>query len=396
MEIEGFTVQEPDIHKAIDRVIEHYKNFSVADPELFLVFFSFDDIAVEMRSALSFAFPNSQFVGTSSVGGILTSSFENFDSACSVSVLAFYDHEGAYGVASNLMGANPADTITYTIDQAIISSGRQGEIPKLVWFYSEHMDESLAIQIMESKFGSSIPIFGGVPGHSTLATESFCQKFVYHNEQCFVVVLFYPSCEVVTNQTNFYYPLTKTGIISRISDHAIDEIDNTDARDVYLEWLRDYFPVELFDEVKDPDSTLFTNYPLGIKVGISSEGAIYRIYSILKYGPRGGLCMYNQLSVGDRIILMHSQDQDQILSKFQESFDKLISKCGQPLAMMSSMCCLLKSYFNDESWSFMSRYGFPNVGFFAEGEHGRLANGVNVSASLMLCTVAFCPRKEGI
>lgn len=394
MEIEGFTVQEPDIHKAIDHIIEHYKSFSVVDPDLFIIYFSFDDIAVEMRSSLTYAFPNTQIAGSSSYGGVLTSSFETYDSACAISVLGFYDLDGAYGVASNLVGENPSETVNYTIDQALINSKRQGEIPRLVWFFSERMDEALTIQILESKFGSSVPILGGTPGHSTLSKEAFSQNFVYHNERAIVVILFYPSCEIVTNHANFYYPLAKTGIISKVSENNLLEIDNCGAQEVYLDWIKNYLPVELFEDEEKAKNSIFLNYPLGVRVGLSTDGSLYRIFYILDYDKDNGLNVHNRLSVGDRITLMHSYDRDKIVAKFKEIFGQIANKKTKPLASMSSVCYLLKDNFNEDSFSFMSHFQFPNMGFFAEGEHGCLSNGMNVYASLMLCNVAFYPREE--
>ncbi len=394
MDIEGFTVQEPDIHKAIDRVIEHYKNYSVVDPDLFVLFFSTDDIAVEMRSALTYAFPDSQLVGTSSAGGVFSSTYDTFDSPCAITVLAFYDHEGAYGVASNLIHDNASEIITYTIDQAIINSKRTGEIPRLVWFYCNDMDEVLAIQILETKFGKSVPICGGVPANIAMGSELFCQKFVYHNEPCFLVALFYPSCEVVINQANFFEPLPKYGIISRVSKHVIEEIDNSPAKAVYQDWLQDYLPIELLDGNRDNDTAILNSYPIGMRVGISSEGSLYQNYCIESYGRDGCLNMYNQPNIGDRVSLMQSLDREKIQLKFKETFEKFVSKKYNTLAVMSSMCKGLKPNFSEDAMSFLSNFNFPNVGFFANGEFGRLRNGHNISASLMLSCVAFCSNKD--
>lgn len=134
-------------------------------PDLMFVFYSSINEIVDSRELLLENFPDVRIIASSSEHGIISNNQNFYNMEQAVGVMAFYDPDGAYGTASGyLQEENLTESVQQIIQDALQDCNREGELPRLVWFYAANSDQEKIIDVLEEYFGSSVPIFGGVPG----------------------------------------------------------------------------------------------------------------------------------------------------------------------------------------------------------------------------------------
>ena len=365
------------------------------DPDLLFVFYSSTQSIMDSRQLIIEEFPHTKIVACTSEKGIISNNINFYNMDQAIGIAAFYDQEGAYGVASGFINAGSfKESVQQIITEALQDCDRQGEIPKLVWFYSHNKDQGKIIDILENHFGSSIPIFGGVPGWCKDMRSCYDHNNIFFDENYLLLVLMYPSCEVKTRFGSLYVPTKYNGIVTRVEDDHVIEIDYKSAYEVYTGWLNKFVPRELFDETHDYLSEMIEYHPLGIQIGVSGNVQNYQIFQIKKTFEEQELITFNQFKFGDRITLLTLDKNNSFEHEFQTQlmFNDSYFDSSRIYGIISVSCGGYRSQFTQKNLKFLEKVTQPLMGFISSGEQGRFTNGSNHESNLMLESVIFYER----
>ena len=126
-------------------------------PDLMFVFYSSINEIVDSRELLLENFPDVRIIASSSEHGIISNNQNFYNMEQAVGVMAFYDPDGAYGTASGyLQEENLTESVQQIIQDALQDCNREGELPRLVWFYAANSEQEKIIDVLEEYFGSSV------------------------------------------------------------------------------------------------------------------------------------------------------------------------------------------------------------------------------------------------
>ena len=367
------------------------------DPSFMFVFYSSADHLVESRDTIIENFPNTKIVATTSEQGIVSNNANFYNLKHAIGVEAFFDEDGAYGVASSQINTNNniRDQINTLVDQALSDCDRKGELPKLIWFHSPNALQGDVIDALEKIFGTSVPIFGGVPGVVDDLKACYDHNNIFINDQYLILALFYPSCEVKTKFSSLFKPTKYSGMITSVDQNHLIEIDYKSAYSVYGEWLNNLVPKEMYEEEQQENylKELLTYYPLGVQIGISNNEQKYKIIRITDYSDEQDLISFNNFKFGDHVTLMALDPKSSFEQEFKSQlFDNSRITKTRIHGIVSVICAGYRPYFDDEHLKFLNKVSFPMMGFISSGEQGRFDNGASCESNFMLETVVFYER----
>lgn len=397
MFIESISDNDFDILTSVSKITALLMKKHNEPPKLLLIMYSLAGCSLEIFELFKKSFPESNIFGVSSFNGVISDYSNSSFSNDSIGVMAFYDFEGEYGCESSFMSSSASidDNILYAINNAENKANRVGELPKMVYFISSRNIETKAISIIESRYGKSVPICGGVPGFALNIEKScFCNGNIHINDDFFAVILFYPSCEIATHFETMYVPLDYQGIITMAHDNVIVEINNHIALDYYLEWINHYVPIELFVDEKTGNycyADFFTSYPIGVQLGSDSNISSYQIFHIDETNKNKELISVNKLHYGDKITLMTRR----VKTDYQILFQNLIRNNyfdinkDNILGILNTTCQSYHSFLVNDDLDFIKNLDIPILGLWASGEHGKYPNGDNRESSLMFNNILF-------
>ena len=364
-------------------------------PDLMFVFYSSINEIVDSRELLLENFPDVRIIASSSEHGIISNNQNFYNMEQAVGVMAFYDPDGAYGTASGyLQEENLTESVQQIIQDALQDCNREGELPRLVWFYAANSDQEKIIDVLEEYFGSSVPIFGGVPGKVGDQKVCYDQNNIFFNGHYLMLVLLYPSCEIKTGFGSLYQSTKFTGMITRVEDDRVIEIDYKPAYQVYSGWLNSIVPREMFEDQSVYMDELLLLHPLGIQIGVAGIEQNYQVFQIMETVDDQELVTTNHFKFGDRITLLSPNKDNSLDREFQSQLmlNDIYFDNSKIYGVLSAVCAGYRNQLVPKNLKFLEKVTMPLMGLVSSGEHGRFTNGTNHESNLMIESVIFYER----
>lgn len=351
------------------------------------------DLIVKGLAAL---YPNSAITGASTCRGAMTADGLNAFGDANVTLWGLCDSDGAYGVGFTEIRDSVSDATTSAVEQALERSGRQGELPSLIWVHTSPGNEETVVTTIDQIFDGDVSIVGGSAADETLAEEWTCFAGQQHATRGVSVTVFFSSLEISTSFQSGYLPTETSGVATRCEGRTVYEIDNQPAAVVYNNWAgqlvdieRAQFPVNVLGS-----STLS---PLGVTVGDVSGIPYYNLAHPETYTKDKALTFFCEVAEGETLTLM-SGTVDNIISRpgrvaneaiFNsddpdgEIVGGLVVFCGGCLLAVEPRAAEIANHLNE------SMRQQPYLGCFTFGEQGCLIGGENRHGNLMISVTVF-------
>lgn len=359
-----------------------------------LCYYTEDYVPEKLVTAIQSTFPGIPFIGCSSCKGVMTET--GFHLGPVITLMGIYDkHPCAYGTGLIDMAAcdDNHQAAIKTIEQALYSADRIGEVPSLVVLHATPGNEESFIDAIDQKFGTQVPIIGGsaADNHIEHQWSIISDKGVSYDG--LTMQLFFPSKQLTTGFSAGYSPTEFEGMITKSSDRTIYEIDGKPAKDVYREWIQQHAGEQIseqyiFDHI--------ARFPIGRIAGTIYDQPYYKLTHPLQLTPEGGLELFANVEDRERICLM-TGSLEQLISRasrvvkeantknYHESLvlGAIIIHCGGSMlrlgAEIEKVYAKLLSQMN----------GQPFICPFTFGEQGRFICGENAHGNLMISSVIF-------
>lgn len=331
--------------------------------------------------------------GATSCIGAMTQSGGN-QNLC---VFALSDPDGAYGTALASVETSMRDAARKATLEALKSAERVGEVPELIWISATPGQEEEVIAGVESVVGSEVPILGGSAADNDVSGKwrIFDSKQIVQSGV--IVSVLFPSRPVSFAYQSGYSPSAHTGIVTKVSDRTVYEIDHKPALSVYSAWTDG----EVAPSFDDGDQQMIlsesTLWPLGRELNRLSDVPFYLLAHPAVAKEDGSIDLFASVAEGEEITLMEGRRQTLI-----ERAGRVASLArkqggpamGKPKAALMIYCggCMLSV--QDDIQKVVDGVndaleGAPFLGAFTFGEQGNLLNGGNRHGNLMISCIVF-------
>ncbi len=341
--------------------------------------------------------PGCAIAGMSSCLGAMNERGLHTDAGKGMSIIAFTDLAGDYGVGLCLQGDDPAGAGARAVRQAIDRAGRAGELPELVWLSAAPGREEAVLQGIASVIGPHVPVLGGSSADNNIAGDwwQFSDRMV--SADGVLAVVFYPSCPSGFSFHSGYAPTAHSGIATSAGGRVVREIDNEPAARIYDSWTDG-----LISEHIDGGNILAasTFHPLGLEAGRIEDVPYYALVHPERVLEDGSISMFSDVPEGAEVTLMHGS-ADSLVHRAGSVVKGVIERQGRrpsdvagSLLVYCAGCMLGIQQRMDEVVGGIRRAqgDAPFQGVFTFGEQGCFADGVNRHANLMILAVVFFNR----
>ncbi|MEO8623685.1 MAG: FIST N-terminal domain-containing protein [bacterium] len=373
---------------------------------LLFAFYGCDHDDVALHAYLRQRFPGTPFIGGTSSGGFMT--HQGMFDERSIGVLLIDDADGNYGVASGVLGADPAQAAEDLLQQALASCGCGGELPELIWVYQAPGNEEAVIEGLRRVVGDRCPIVGGSSADNDV-TGNWRQLGLDGplRDGLSVAVLF-PSRALDCAFQGGYEPSGPSGIVTGIgyvaggesgvvtatSGREILSIDGEPAASVYNAWIGGLVSSKLEEGGTILAET--TMVPLAVDAGSVDGVTYFLLVHPASVQAGGALTTFRELQVGDRVYAMKG-DRRRLIDRAERVVEQATrSMTGSRTAIAGALvvyCAGCKMAVGDDLAQVATAVAnglgdAPFIGAFTFGEQGQLLDR-NVHGNLMISAVAF-------
>lgn len=331
--------------------------------------------------------------GTSCLGVMTEAGFHTADGV-GLGLFGLCDPSGSYGVGAEESGPNPRAVGAAATREALAAAGRPDESPDLIWLTCAPGSEEQVLQGIEDAVGPNVPVAGGSAADNTI--EGYWKQFasgeVYSDGV--VVTAMFPSTGVHSFFWSGYYTTEHRGTVTKASGRTIQTIDDRPAAEVYNEWT--------YGSVKDSlnggnvlaDTTL---HPIGRRAKKIGGVTFYRLSHPEAVTPAGGLSLFTNIEVGEKIVLMAGSQLDLIARSGVVARHALKKGSLAPeqvaggLVIFCAGCMLaIQDRMEEVVANIREALGEnPFLGAFTFGEQGCFVDGANYHGNLMMSVIVF-------
>jgi hypothetical protein len=347
--------------------------------------------ADQVAAALAVRFPGVPLHGGTSCQGVMTE--EGFIADGSVlGLFGVLDPDGAFGVASAELGADPEAAAMAAAERALDAAGRPGERPDLVWITGAPGREEHILGGLRLLFGPGVPVAGGSSADDAVAGgwSQFAGTQV-HRDGVVVSVLF-PSRGLSFSFHSGYDPTAHHGRVTASSGRTILTIDGEPAAAVYDRWTGG-----VLGGARQGGGNvlaLTTLTPLGRVVQDVGGIPYYQLSHPNQVTPEGGLTLFSDIATGDEVVLMRGSPETLVTRAGRVAHSALGDGTSTPAGALVIYCagCMLtvRGRMDEVSAAVRSALGGrPFLGCFTFGEQGCLPGGNNRHGNLMISVLAF-------
>lgn len=398
-EIVTSSTLEENAVKAVDLLIEDLSRQNMEQPEYLMVqmnaAYDADLVAARLKERL----PTTKIHAATSCSGVMTQHGYASAAGGGMAVFAISDPNGRYGCGYMPLGDDPASAAKEALNAALEDTGRDGEMPHLVWITSSPGQEEAVIAGIEDVLGPDIPIVGGSSADNDLSGQ--WRQFNHRNcgamgEPGVVISVLSTSGRVGTAFFSAYSPTEKTAIVTKSKGRTILELDNRPARDVYDGWLGG----SLSDLSRSETSNILFRSslsPLGRKHGTIHGAPVFLLSHPETVTREGGISLFTNIETSDEVILM-SGSEDTLVNRAGRVTESSIrlneidpSKVVGAVIVYCAGCMLTVQDRMDDTCKGINDVleGKPFVGTFTFGEQGHILGGRNCHGNLMISAVVF-------
>lgn len=220
-------------------------------------------------------------------------------SGAGLGAFAIWDGDGSYGTGAADLGGDAQMAAQTATLAALEAAGRPGEVPELVWLTAAPGREEAVIAGICAAIGAETLIVGGSAADNDVSGgwAQFGPRTV-HSDGVVVSVLF-PSVPIASSYQSGYAPTGDHGIVTRVDDRRLFEIDHRPAASVLHEWSTGSVP-----QVTDTPVSILaasTLWPLG-RVTREVAGVPFHLLAHpAKAYPDGSVDLFANVSLGDRL-----------------------------------------------------------------------------------------------
>jgi hypothetical protein len=311
-----------DAQKACQSSLENLINTLEGPPDFLVVSFTENYPARDLMAYFANVLPQASIHGSTTCRGVMTEDGFHSEEGRALGLFGMIDPDGAFGVGLENMGTSPREAARRAAENALVHSGRDGELPSLFWLNASPGQEQEVIQGIEDVVSSNIIIAGGSSADNHLAGHwwQFSQDRV-SQDGCLISAL-YSSSGVTSNFHSGYSPTERTGIITKAAGRTIFTIDYQPAAEIYNKWTEG-----IITEAMHGGNILTqtTMNPLGRITGGTGGIPYYRLAHPVTVTPEKGITLFADVTTGEQVTLMSG------------SRDSLIHRAGRLIAATREM-----------------------------------------------------------
>lgn len=375
-------------------------------PDLIIASYSSLADATELVGDLSGLFPGSAIAGASTCRGAITSEGLCAFGDSNVALWGLCDDHGDYGVGFCAFDdaedqASVGKAAIVALDIALAKSGRNGEMPSLIWMHASPGNEGAVVDALDEVFGGDVSIVGGSAADESLEGKWSCFADDQIGSSGVSITVLFSSYEIGTSFQSGYIPTDDNGIATKCDGRTVYEIDGKPAALVYNGWAKQI--VDL-NTASLPVNVLgsSTLSPLGIAVGEVGGIPYFNLAHPESYTEDLALTFFCEVTEGQSLTLM-SGSIDNIISRPGRVANEAIynsdhedSEVIGGLMVFCGGCLLAVEARADEITEPLNQnmLNQPYLGCFTFGEQGCLMGGENRHGNLMISVTVFKRTKS--
>jgi len=311
-----------------------------------------------------------------------------------LSLIAFAEDEGDFGVAVAPLGDDPVAAAAAAIQEAIDDAGRPGELPDLIWLSTAPGHEEQVLEGIASVVGTKVPVIGGSSADNDIAGQWWQFAGARDQRDGVMVIAMYPQCRFGFSFHCGYAPTTHVGTVTSAGARTIHTIDHEPAAVVYNRWTDGLIQSSL----KGGNILAASTFrPLGREAGHILNFPYYALLHPERVLPDGSITLFADVRVGERLTLMEGSP-DSLVRRAGTVAAGVINREGWSedriagaLVVYCAGCMLGVRRRLDEvrrglNWALAGR---PFQTVFTFGEQGSFIDGANHHANLMIAVIAF-------
>jgi len=389
--------------KATDAVNEAWQQLTDtlnAVPRLLICSASANYPADQLQAQLTKLAPeNCQIAGSSSCLGAMNDHGFHSQNSYGLSLIAFAEDEGDFGVALSDQMNDPTAAAAMAINQAINNADRPGELPELIWLSTAPGNEEIILAGIASVVGKEVPVIGGSSADNTISGEwwQFCRERVENNG--ILVIAMYPDCQIGLSLQSGYAPTNYSGLITKADGRTIYTIDNQPAAQVYNQWSNGLIESQLLGGNILQETTF---HPLGREAGSIENIPYYALLHPDQVLDNGAISLFSNVSTGDQLTLMQGSPESltsragTVVNGIIERQNWKTDQLAGALVVYCAGCMLgIRERMDKVSQGIHNALGgAPYHGMFTFGEQGCFIDGANHHANLMIAVVIFANRAD--
>jgi len=119
-------------------------------------------------------YPDCAIAGASTCRGAITSEGLKAFGEANITLWGLCDSDGAYGVGFSDFHSSVSVATEAAVEQALRDSGRQGELPSLIWMHTSPGNEESVVATIDEIFDGDVSIVGGSAADETLEEQWTC------------------------------------------------------------------------------------------------------------------------------------------------------------------------------------------------------------------------------
>ena len=314
-----------------------------------------------------------------------------------VAVFGLIDPDGDYGTAIVAFEGDVHAAAIKATKQALAQADRMGEQPDLIWIAATPGEEEAVIAGVEAVVGPDVPVIGGSAADNSVSGEWFVFDSTTSVQSGVAVSVLFPSTPLSFAYQNGYSPTAHEGLVTKVADRTVQEIDGLPAMEVYHKWTGGEVPT-----ASPEDESLFilsesTLWPLGREINQVGEVPFYLLAHPASANRDGSVDLFANVAEGELLTCMNGT-KDSLIARAGR-VASLAREAGglkdKPIAgalMIYCGGCMLSV--RDRLGEVVSGLnealdGAPFLGAFTFGEQGRLVKAGNRHGNLMISAIIF-------
>ncbi len=385
---------DPDSAAAIRKCFTDVREALGGEPSLLVVYPTVGHDLEAIAAGLREIAPGIPTHGATTCLGVMNDEGFSGNDGVGLGLFGLRDPDGDYGVAVRPLGDDPQAAGREALLAAIAAADREGEPPELVWIASEPGSEEAVLKGFKEILGVRVPIAGGSAADNdvTGGWSEIANGQVYRG--VVVVTVMYPSTPLRFAFHSGYSATEHSGVVTKAEGRTLHEIDGRPAAVVYNEWTDG-----VIEEHLGGGNVLSTTslHPLGRVSGEHWGMPYHRLSHPDSVTPEGGLTLFTEVSVGDRLVQMVGTKEHlltragRVAKAAMNSANLTTDALAGALVVYCAGCMLAVQDQIPEVAAGISAElgGRPFLGTFTFGEQGCFANHESYHGNLMISVVVF-------
>ena len=363
----------------------------ISNPKWILAYTTIDSFDEKKLNLLRTKFPNVDIFGCTSFKGVFTS--EGFKKGC---FLLVGEEKDNIVVSTSIKECKRTNAKNVGMKAAIEIKNALGKLPDTVLFHPTPGFEEKMLEGINKVFEYKVPIYGGSAADNDISGKWFIFNQDKIINEGFVLIGFSTKNKNYGAFLSGYLPTSSKGIVTKVSDRTVFEIDNKPAVEVYNKWADNV----IFNKMISggfilSDTTL---KPIGKIISTDYNIPQYLIshpYNLLP--NRKGISFFTDFSVGDEVNLMFGS-KFALLKRVEQTLLKALGTnkkdklTGGILIYCAGCVGVIEEQVSEVSKSFVKTVGnIPFIGAATFGEQGCLpgTKEFNLHGNLMCCSILF-------